>query len=79
MRESLRPRRDPAYTEALAETALAVMKLLDPSDVLDTILSRAGALVGTAHGYAYVLDGDGEELEVRAGTGLFREWIGFSL
>jgi diguanylate cyclase (GGDEF)-like protein len=77
--ESLPPRRDLAYAEALAETALAAMKLLDPDDVLDAILSRAGALVGTAHGYAYLLGEDGEELEVRAGTGLFREWIGFSL
>jgi diguanylate cyclase (GGDEF)-like protein len=65
--------------EALRETALATMQLLDPGDVLDAILSRAEALVGTDHGYAYVFAGDGDGLEIRAGTGLFRDWIGLRL
>ena len=74
-----REQRDRAYADALRETALAAMQRMDPSDVLGTILDRAGALVGTVHGYVYVLDQDGEGLEVKAGMGLFKEWIGFRL
>jgi PAS domain S-box-containing protein len=73
-----REQRDRAYAEALSETALAAMQRLDPSHVLDTILGRSGALVGTVHGYVYA-DADGDGFEVKAGMGLFKEWFGFRL
>ena len=70
---------DRTYAEALRETALAAMRRMEPNDVLDTILRRAAALVGSVHGYVYTADGDGDGIEVKAGMGLFKEWIGFRL
>ena len=74
-----REERDRTYAEALRETALAAMRRMEPNDVLDAILGRAAALVGSVHGYVYAADGDREGLEVKAGLGLFKEWIGFRL
>jgi diguanylate cyclase (GGDEF)-like protein/PAS domain S-box-containing protein len=74
-----RDQRDRSYSEALRETALAALRRLDPADVLETIVSRAAALVGTSHGYAYVRDPDGDGLEVKSGIGLFKDWVGFRL
>src|SRR5205807_10558762 len=74
-----RERRERTYSEALSDTALAAMQRLDPNDVLSTILKRAAALVGTTHGYTYVVDPERDDLVVRAGLGLFKEWIGFRL
>ncbi len=74
-----REQQDRAYAEALRETAMAAMRRLEPTDVLDTVLARAGALVGTVHGYVYTLEPDGDGIEVRSGMGLFTEWIGFRM
>ncbi len=74
-----REQQDRTYAEALHETAIAAMRRLEPNDVLDTVLARAGALVGTVHGYVYVLEPDGHGIEVRSGMGLFTEWIGFRM
>ena len=74
-----REQHDRMYAEALHETTIAAMRRLEPNDVLDTVLARAGALVGTVHGYVYVLEPDGDGIEVRSGMGLFTEWIGFRM
>jgi diguanylate cyclase (GGDEF)-like protein/PAS domain S-box-containing protein len=74
-----RDARERTYAEALRETAVSVMQRLEPADVLDTILGRAAALVGTTHGYVYLVDAERGDLEVTAGMGLFKEWIGFRL
>jgi len=71
--------REHAYAEALHQTALAAMRRLDPSEVLETIVTRAAALAGAAHGYAYLRDATTDELEVRCGVGVFTEWIGYRL
>src|SRR5256714_9596715 len=71
--------RERAYAEALHQTALAAMRRLDPSEVLETIVTRAAALAGAAHGYAYLRDATTDELEVRCGVGVFTEWIGYRL
>ena len=51
-------RRDP-YLSALDETALALMNRHDPEDLLETIMARAAALLGTPHGFIYLLEPDG--------------------
>ncbi len=66
------------YLEALHETTLNLVNRLDAQDLLAAIVKRAGALLGTNDGYIYVVHGD-EELEVRVGTGVFRDHVGFRM
>jgi diguanylate cyclase (GGDEF)-like protein/excisionase family DNA binding protein len=69
--------RDP-YLAALDETAIALIDRLDPAALLETILARAAALVGTPHGYIYLVDDEGG-LVLRNGLGLFERLLGFRL
>ncbi len=68
-------RRDP-YLSALDETAIALMNRHDPQDLLETIIARAAALVGTPHGFIYLVEPDGEWLVVRHGIGIFTDFLG---
>jgi diguanylate cyclase (GGDEF)-like protein len=71
-------RRDP-YLVALDETAIALMNRHDPQDLLDTIIARAATLLGTAHGFIYLLEPDGESLVVRHGIGLFSDFLDYRM
>jgi diguanylate cyclase (GGDEF)-like protein len=71
----LEPQADP-YLRALGETALSLLDRHDPTVLLETIMTRATSLLGTAHSYIYLVEpGDGE-LVIRHGTGLFTAYIG---
>jgi PAS domain S-box-containing protein len=63
------------YLAALHETSLALIGRLDLNDMLKTIVATAGSLVGTEHGYVYLV-GAGDALEVRVGVGAFAGWVG---
>jgi PAS domain S-box-containing protein len=67
------------YLEALHQTALGLVHRLDLDDLLQAIVSRAGALVGTGHGWVYVVDDREEAIEVKVGLGMFSSWVGFRL
>jgi len=56
----------------MQETTLAIMNLnkLELGDLLTTIVSHAGTLVGTNHGFIYLADGDKEMLELKVSTSL---------
>jgi diguanylate cyclase (GGDEF)-like protein len=71
-------RRDP-YLTALDETAIALMNRHDPDDLLDTIISRAAALVGTPHGFIYLVEPDAESLVVQHGIGVFTDFLGYRM
>jgi diguanylate cyclase (GGDEF)-like protein len=71
-------RRDP-YLAALDETAIALMDRHDPDELLQTIISRACAMVGTPHGFIYLLEPDEQGLVVRHGIGVFAEYLGYRL
>jgi diguanylate cyclase (GGDEF)-like protein len=64
------------YLRALDETALALLDRHDSTIVLETILARATALLGTPHGYVYLAEPDGETLVVSHCSGLFEGWVG---
>ncbi|MCI0581972.1 MAG: EAL domain-containing protein [Chloroflexi bacterium] len=70
--------RDP-FVAALNETAGELLEGSSPDELLRTILSRAARLLGTPHAYLYLVRADGESLEVRAGLGLFSDYIGHSM
>ncbi len=68
-----------AYLSALNETAVVLMDRLDPTDLLGTIVQRAGDLVGTSHGFVYLVDAERNDLEMRVGTGLYADYVGHRL
>jgi diguanylate cyclase (GGDEF)-like protein/PAS domain S-box-containing protein len=72
-------RRQNEYLTALQETALAALRRLDETEMLETILTRAVGLVETNNGYAYLLDEDRQHLEVKAGIGVFTDWMGYRM
>jgi diguanylate cyclase (GGDEF)-like protein/PAS domain S-box-containing protein/excisionase family DNA binding protein len=68
-----------AYLSALHDTAITLMDRLDPAELLDTIIKRASALLGTTSGYIYLVDEAEDCLVVKVGSGIFAAWIGFRL
>jgi diguanylate cyclase (GGDEF)-like protein len=62
------------YLRALDETALALLDRHDSSSLLETILTRATALLGTPHGFIYLAEPDGT-LVISHGRGLFEDLI----
>lgn len=64
------------YLRALDETALALLDRHDPEGLLDMIMGRAMALLGTPHGFIYLLDADEAALSIRIGTGVFEAYLG---
>ena len=71
-------RRDP-YLSALDETAIALMNRHDPDDLLETIIKRAAALLGTPHGFIYLAEPDGASLVVRHGIGIFTDFLDYRM
>jgi diguanylate cyclase (GGDEF)-like protein len=71
-------RHDP-YLAALDETAIALMNRHDPEDLLDTIIRRAAALLGTPHGFIYLAEPDGASLVVRHGIGVFTDFLDYRM
>jgi len=63
------------YLGALHETALGLITRLDLNDLFEALVTRAGQLLGTEHGYIYLVepssDGQQEELERKVGIGVF--------
>ena len=70
---------DDPYLRALDETALALLDRHDPGVLLETILTRATALLGTPHGYIYLVEPDERTLVVSHGSGLFGDFIGHKM
>jgi PAS domain S-box-containing protein len=78
-RSEARVRHQNDFLMALHATSLELMNHLELSDVLEAIISRAGSLVGTSHGYVYVVEPESDELVVQAGTGVFTQTLGYRL
>ncbi|CAN5587499.1 hypothetical protein BH23CHL8_BH23CHL8_11330 [soil metagenome] len=60
-----------AYRAAFHETTLGLMNRLDADGLLTALVERAGALIGTRHGFAYVAAADGDDVQITAGTPFF--------
>jgi len=61
------------YLAALHETTLGLMNRLDLTAVLENILGRATQLLGTPHGYIYLTEPGGTEIESKVGSGIFAD------
>ncbi len=69
-------RRQSEYLSALHQTAVALIDRLDRKELLQTILERVTTLVGTDHGYVYLVNADQREMEMRVGKGFFAGQLG---
>ena len=59
-----------AYLAALHDTALGLISRLDVNELLETIIRRACALVGTGHGYVFLLEPGGMAMRFQVGIGI---------
>ena len=71
--------RQNAYLEALHDTTLGLISRLELGDLLQTVISRAGELLDTPHGFIFLVEPDGLEMEEKIGIGLFEQTIGYRL
>lgn len=69
-------RKQNAYMSALQETSLGLMQRLDVNALLQDIVTRAGALVGTENGYVFLQEPGGQEMELRVGVGAYEGFVG---
>jgi PAS domain S-box-containing protein len=69
-------RRRNEYLTALHETAIGLINVLDKAELLETILYRAALMTGTGHGYIYLLDPDGTQMQMQVGMGFFKGQLG---
>ncbi len=67
------------YLTALNETTVALMRRLNLSDLLVTLVMRAGQLMGTAHGFVDLVDREQGVIECKVGVGIFGDAIGTRL
>jgi PAS domain S-box-containing protein len=72
-------RRQAEELGALHETTLDLIRRLEPTSLLEAILARAAAMLGTEDAYMYTISEDADELVMRAGLGLFADYVGYRL
>ena len=59
------------YLETLYENTMSLLSHLNLSDLLDDTVARVTELLGTSHGFIYLVDSHGQELKCKVGTGIF--------
>jgi PAS domain S-box-containing protein len=72
------------YLAALHDTTLGLLSRLDLSNLLEALVMRAAQLLGTEHGYIYLVEPEtigtpDEVIERKVGVGIFKERIGSRL
>lgn len=67
------------YLAALHDTTLGLISRFDINELLQTIIDRAGQLLGTPHGFINIVDTSEEFMEQKLGIGIFHESIGFKV
>jgi signal transduction histidine kinase/DNA-binding response OmpR family regulator/HPt (histidine-containing phosphotransfer) domain-containing protein/PAS domain-containing protein len=67
------------YLAALHATTLGLIRRLDLSELLENIVTRAGELLGTSHGFMFLLEPGEGEIEQKVGLGVFADTIGSRL
>lgn len=59
------------YLTTLHETTLGLISRLDISSLLQTIVTRAGKLVGTEHCFVYLMNSDGTAMDMLFQSGIY--------
>lgn len=65
-----------AYLSALSDTSTGLFERQSLNDLLLATVERAGALVGTQHGFVFFQEPAEQEIEMRVGSGLYDDLIG---
>ena len=71
--------RQNAYLAALQETTLGLISRPSLTNLLEDIIKRAGDLLGTPHGFIYLVEPSGELITMQIATGLHHDGIGHQL
>lgn len=64
---------------ALHRTTLGLLDRLDLNDLLEAIVDSARSLLGTPHGYLYLVDDESESLRLRVRLGFFERSTGVAM
>ncbi len=72
-------RRHNEYLGALHDTTLGLISRLDLADLLSDLVTRAGQLLGTPHGFIYLVDESRETISCHVGVGVYAASIGQKL
>ena len=64
------------YLAALHDTTLGLVSRLDIQDLLETLVTRAGQLLNTSHGFVYVLEPGSSAMKCQVGTGSLSASVG---
>ena len=64
------------YLAALHAITLGLLRRLDINELLQAILSRAGQLLGTEHGFVACVVEPGDQMEQEVGVGIFADNVG---
>ncbi|MFZ6029313.1 MAG: ATP-binding protein [Chloroflexota bacterium] len=72
-------RRQKEYLTALNETTVGLIRRLELTELLHAIINRAAALVGTTHGYIYLLEPDEREMALQVGIGSQAGLVGYRI
>jgi len=64
------------YLAALHETTLGLIGRLDVTELLETLVTRAGQLLKAPHGFIYLLEQGQPEMECKVGVGALGRWVG---
>ncbi len=62
---------------ALHDTTLALMSHLDFAELSEIIITQAGKLLGSVHGFLYLITPDASAMQAYVGTGAFRSLVGY--
>lgn len=65
-----------AYLSALSDTSTGLFERLNLNDLLQAIVERAGALLGTQHGFIFFSEPGESDIQMRVGTGLYDDLVG---
>jgi signal transduction histidine kinase/DNA-binding response OmpR family regulator/methyl-accepting chemotaxis protein len=66
-------RRQNEYLAALHNTTLGIISRFDLKDLLQTLMGRAGQLLSAPHGFIYLVEPNGIEMERKVGLGSFND------
>jgi PAS domain S-box-containing protein len=64
------------YLAALHETTLGLITRLDATELLETLIARAGQLLNAPHGFLYMVEEGETELKCKVGVGVLGQLVG---
>jgi PAS domain S-box-containing protein len=70
---------DRAYLAALHETGLGLSEQIGAGGLLERIVTWAGQVVGTPHGYICLIEPGAREMVLRVGTGAYADLVGLRM